>query len=520
MRSLPSSMLLAQAALLSQLHSEIPGAVKLSLISLSAANSSAVSLEYYGGPVISNVQVTPIFYGENADFKTEIVNYYSFLVTSSWMNIFSQYDTPTQHIRKGGVAGFLVETVIKTYLDDINDIQPYLRSLVLDGRVMPTPNSYYPIHLQFGINVTSDSGLSCETFGGYHSYVYIADISQNAKYLWYGVIPNCGPYPDLYSMSYSISHELAEAITDPIPGASWYNRKEGPENGEIGDICVGIGSTVLDSSGVLYGFQELFSNAQTKCVGIVNSTDMPSMEPLVEKSATRTIPYNGGPVLHNIEITPIFYGPDVAYQQNLTNFYSFIVSSEFMSVLNEYGNGEPVANGSLLSAIIDPQASTTDIRSYLRNLVMAGSITPSNNSYFPVHIGPSVNLTINGISLCPYYCSITDAIFIGDISSSLFLIYSVIPDMSGACASVCGSSPDALHNLQALSSVQLARAITNGANAYTGFSGWFDSTSGGVTDGPCAWSQYPLYDSDHHLFVVGKIWSNVLQMVISLVLND
>ena len=35
------------------------------------------------------------------------------------------------------------------------------------------------------------------------------------------------------ALTSSSSHELCEAITDPIPGQGWYD----DSNGEIGDIC-------------------------------------------------------------------------------------------------------------------------------------------------------------------------------------------------------------------------------------------------------------------------------------------
>ena len=45
-----------------------------------------------------------------------------------------------------------------------------------------------------------------------------------------GCTGNLAPLDALTSTS---SHELCEAITDPIPGQGWYD----DANGEIGDIC-------------------------------------------------------------------------------------------------------------------------------------------------------------------------------------------------------------------------------------------------------------------------------------------
>ena len=58
------------------------------------------------------------------------------------------------------------------------------------------------------------------------------------------------PYPDcsgctggqdtFTALTITTSHELCEAITDPIPGEGWYD----DANGEIGDICAWKTKTV------------------------------------------------------------------------------------------------------------------------------------------------------------------------------------------------------------------------------------------------------------------------------------
>jgi len=53
------------------------------------------------------------------------------------------------------------------------------------------------------------------------------------------------------------SHELAEAITDPVPGQGWYN----DANGEIGDICAWQNKTLG-----AYEVQLLWSNRANGCV--------------------------------------------------------------------------------------------------------------------------------------------------------------------------------------------------------------------------------------------------------------
>ena len=61
----------------------------------------------------------------------------------------------------------------------------------------------------------------------------------------------------LDALTTTTSHELCEAITDPVPGAGWYDEA----NGEIGDICAWqtrrLGA---------YSVQLEWSNAQQACI--------------------------------------------------------------------------------------------------------------------------------------------------------------------------------------------------------------------------------------------------------------
>ncbi|KAJ3121612.1 hypothetical protein HK100_012301, partial [Physocladia obscura] len=166
---------------------------------------------------------------------------------------------------------------------------------------------------------------------------------------------------------------------------------------------------------------------------------------------------------------PLFYGQNVTYQSNILSFYSYIIDSPLMQALAEY--------------------STSDYQI-------------GNGTLFAPYIETNPNLT-------PSY------------ENDIYLYLSILPDLSGACSNVCGYSPVALHNLEALASVQMVKAITNGAGGYIGYSGWASNSSkgnagGGITDGVCAWTQYPLYDVNMNLFVVGKIWSNSRQKIQSL----
>jgi hypothetical protein len=92
----------------------------------------------------------------------------------------------------------------------------------IDAGVLPSiPEAdAYVIFLPEKINVDLGSGMTCQNALGYHDY----DGQEP-----YAIIPACGAF------NVTVSHELAEMVTDPLPGEGWYSDTDAL--GEIGDLC-------------------------------------------------------------------------------------------------------------------------------------------------------------------------------------------------------------------------------------------------------------------------------------------
>ncbi|KAJ3142552.1 hypothetical protein HK101_003295, partial [Irineochytrium annulatum] len=216
------------------------------------------------GPVIANVQINPIYYG-NANYQAEMNAYYKGVAGSSYITWLSEYNTPTQTIGAGTFGSSYVEPspAAKGTLDDAKNIQPYLRSLVSKGVIKPSANAYFPIHFAPGYTITMQGSASCSVFCAYHGTIDVSDISST-KYLYYGVMPDqggscaggCGTSSAMVNNLRSVSsHELVEAITDPAVGLdvlSWYN----DQSGEIGDLCNGKQTTIKGTDGASYTSQQ------------------------------------------------------------------------------------------------------------------------------------------------------------------------------------------------------------------------------------------------------------------------
>lgn len=196
-------------------------------------------LTYRNGPMLSSVQVFTVFWGSSWSTNPlrllipKLNDFFSYVLTSALLDQLSEYDTGAYSIGHGSLAG----TATITSADppgtvDDSAIQAFLQAQIAAKTLpAPTANTLYFVYFAPGVAVNMGSGQSCQTFCGYHD-------SINGQ-IFYGVMPypgcsGClGGMADLDALTSTSSHELCEAITDPIPGQGWYD----DNNGEIGDIC-------------------------------------------------------------------------------------------------------------------------------------------------------------------------------------------------------------------------------------------------------------------------------------------
>jgi len=197
-------------------------------------------LTYRGGPLLTNVEVFTIFWGTdwqqptNAPLIAEINSFFDDILASSLIDQLAEYDVPGKSIGRGVLLGtntFAESSPGKSVTDSA--IQRFLQTQISGGTFPAvSANTLYFVYLPPGTQVKQSSAASCKDFCGYHDATPTGGI-------YYAVMPypNCSgclgeldTFPALTSTS---SHELCEAITDPVPGQGWYD----DNNGEIGDIC-------------------------------------------------------------------------------------------------------------------------------------------------------------------------------------------------------------------------------------------------------------------------------------------
>ena len=256
-------------------------------------NRSGPHLNYYGGKVISNVQVAVVFWTANVDFTTQnqIKGFYSTINNSPYLDMLSEYNTvgltgfvdglpgSNQTIGRGIAIGpYTITPAINTTTTvDDNDIQAELQAQITAGH-LPAPatdgggnvNTLYMVYFPAGYTVTLQGFASCSQFCGYHG-TYV----NNNLSIPYGVLPDlgsggcrfgCGGGTTFQNLTSVSSHELAESITDTEVGLAndyvrplaWYDPP--PDNAEIGDLCNHQHANI---SG--YIVQKEWSNAMNAC---------------------------------------------------------------------------------------------------------------------------------------------------------------------------------------------------------------------------------------------------------------
>jgi hypothetical protein len=198
------------------------------------------NLTYRGGPLLSEVQVFAFFWGDawqqdpQGALVQQLNDFFDYVLTSSLIDQLAEYSVPGMAISHGTRTGSLVLTTPPPSNVSDGDIQNLIQQEISSDPAVPQPtsSSLYFVFLPPGVTVGLDGGSSCTSFCGYHSDI-------NDGQVFYAVMP----YPDcsgctgnltvIDALTSTSSHELCEAITDPIAGQGWYDQS----NGEIADIC-------------------------------------------------------------------------------------------------------------------------------------------------------------------------------------------------------------------------------------------------------------------------------------------
>ena len=266
------------------------------------AAPAGAHLSYFGGPIITNVQVIQVLYGSGS-YNSQVAgttsptmgNFFADFTGSGsgLVSLLTQYNTNisggTNQVFGFGSFGGLFQIVPSAGNNGstISDtqIQSELLAQITAGHLpAPTndaagnPNTLYMIYFPPGKTITQGGSSSC-VGGGFCAYHGTTSSTLNSKHVLYGVLPDmqagsgcstgCGTSTTFGNYTSVTSHELVEALTDADvgiattfgPPLAWYDMT----NGEIGDICNAQQGSYV-ANGTTYTVQLEFSNSASNCV--------------------------------------------------------------------------------------------------------------------------------------------------------------------------------------------------------------------------------------------------------------
>jgi hypothetical protein len=208
---------------------------------LLAGRFGTPNVVYHGGPLLPNVQVQAVYYGQpwttSAALQqtvTQTDNFLRYLTTSPYFDALQQYNV--------GHGTFLSHEIVaqnpaNQTIDD-TQIQQILNAEIAAGHLAaPGANSLYVFFTAPSVVVTANGQDSVHDFAAYHS----ADTGPGGAAVYYAVIP----YPsgnvasvqltDFQQETIALSHEVAEGVTDPDTRTGWFSGR----SNEIADLAQG-----------------------------------------------------------------------------------------------------------------------------------------------------------------------------------------------------------------------------------------------------------------------------------------
>jgi hypothetical protein len=208
-----------------------------------------------GGPTQSAPRVYTVVWPGSELLGQKVEQFISWMVTSDYFTgTLAEYG-----VGAGQSMGLIVlpDAAPPKLLDA--DLRTLVTQLLASGQVDPRgdANTQIVFIVPPTTIVTAGSMSSCSYFAGYHD-----SPSTSLPIVAYDVIADCdSSSTELDTITKVISHEVAEAATDPLPNSGW--AAEPPVSQEISDLCNFNENLPIDVPGdppIRYWVQRQYSN--------------------------------------------------------------------------------------------------------------------------------------------------------------------------------------------------------------------------------------------------------------------
>jgi hypothetical protein len=239
-----------------------------------AVHAAMAQVKSSGGPVLKNPKFVIVTFAGDA-LEGSIDDFVAKVAASStyWSGTTSEYGVgPVASILDLSLnevpAAMLQDSDVRTWLTQ--KLQGPDAGTLESGAPWPQPDgeTVYMIYYPSSTTISEGGGTSCNQFYGYHDDYLL----KAGTYVTYSVVARCPPFPmqsAIDSIASIASHEMIEAVTDPLPSdnPAFYEPDVDhiawavPAGGEVGDMCAGYGDVFYYPSDVPYLVQRTWSNS-------------------------------------------------------------------------------------------------------------------------------------------------------------------------------------------------------------------------------------------------------------------
>lgn len=191
-------------------------------------------MDYYGGPLLKNIEVVTVVWKGDEALGQAVQDYTDWLVNSDemWIASLGEYG-----IGKGTAKGYVVIPEAKPASIDDSQLTAKLKSYISGPYGWPQPTqdkTLYQVVVPKGTGETMFGGSGCSVYDGYHTEM---KLPAYPFYVPYSINLQC-PGQGFGEVQATLSHEAAEAATDPHPGSKpGYVASGAPLGNENGDLC-------------------------------------------------------------------------------------------------------------------------------------------------------------------------------------------------------------------------------------------------------------------------------------------
>ena len=180
----------------------------------------------HGGSIMTAPKLALVYLGAWWGDTAQLEQFASDLMTCGYLDSCSVYGVTGPFMYLGAWQG---PALMGPTVTDAQ-IQGIMGSFAQYGIPAPDGQTLYALILPDGITVVDGGSSSCAAFCGYHDA--LADGITFYSVHTSSLCDGCNMGDPFAGFTMILGHELAEAVTDAIPGQGWYNDDTGMEVGD------------------------------------------------------------------------------------------------------------------------------------------------------------------------------------------------------------------------------------------------------------------------------------------------